>query len=407
MRRTHEGGGARRGAVSTTRLRWFTGRFITARDLTDEQEYHLERHRLHNRLLHGWGTVCGLAVHPHDRADCAHEWVWVDPGIAIDCRGREIVLPCREAVQWQVDPERTSDEDALAVLCLRYEECLTDPLPAIIGGCDHGTGTEPGRVVERWRLEVHPVGDDPDDLWASLARGDEAGSDTGCGCGEGHGCGGGRDCGCGCGTEGDGCLAPTCELGDCVPIALLSRCRGEAIEVDAERDGLRPAVRRSLPPPPAYLTHVVGTSWEHGRDVAVDDLDDSGGELRVRFDRDLADGEQDRVGVNHHTFLVEIEDSTGARERLPYDPDHPPRVEGREAVFTVHPDVLTGSGRRGATRSLVGDTVFVTLLGDLVHDCHGLPVDADFFGSFPSGDGVLGGVLRSWFYVTDRKEAGA
>src|SRR6186997_2009960 len=114
MRRTHEGGGARRGAVSTTRLRWFTGRFITARDLTDEQEYHLERHRLHNRLLHGWGTVCGLAVHPHDRADCAHEWVSVDPGIAIDCRGREIVLPCREAVQWQVDPERTSDEDALA-----------------------------------------------------------------------------------------------------------------------------------------------------------------------------------------------------------------------------------------------------------------------------------------------------
>ena len=129
-----------------------------------------------------------------------------------------------------------------------------------------------------------------------------------------------------------------------MPIALLSRCRGEAIEVDAERDGLRPAVRRSLPPPPAYLTHVVGTSWEHGRDVAVDDLDDSGGELRVRFDRDLADGEQDRVGVNHHTFLVEIEDSTGARERLPFDPDHPPRVEGARGRVHRPPRRADGVG---------------------------------------------------------------
>ncbi|MEO5851908.1 MAG: hypothetical protein ABIQ15_05295 [Nocardioides sp.] len=389
----------RKGAVRTSRLRWFTGRFITAHDLTAEQEYFLDRHRLHNRLLHGWGAVCGLEVHPHDRADCAHEWVWVDAGIAIDCLGREIVLPCREAVQWQVDPQRTSDEDALAVLCLRYDECLTDPLPAIVGGCEQGTATELSRVVERWRLEVHPLSDDPQDPWTALVRGDRVG------CGHDGGCAGD----CGCSTPGDGgCLQPACPLGDCVPIALLSRCRGEAIAVDAERDGLRPAVRRSLPPPAAYLTHVVGTSWEHGMDLAVDDLDARGGELRVHFDRDLADGEQDRVGINQHTFLVEIEDSTGARERLPFDPDHPPRVEdGCVAVFTVHPDVLHGSGRRGGTRSLVGDTVFVTLLGDLVHDCHGLPVDADFFGSFPSGDGVLGGVLRSWFFVTDRKEAGA
>jgi hypothetical protein len=73
----------------------------------------------------------------------------------------------------------------------------------------------------------------------------------------------------------------------------------------------------------------------------------------------------------------------------------------------VHPDALRGSGRRGGPRSLAGDTVFVTLLGDLIHDCHGLPVDADFFGSLPSGDGVRGGVLRSWFFVTDREEAGA
>jgi hypothetical protein len=401
---THEGAGAGRDAVTTTRLRWFTGRFLTARDLTDEQDYHLERHRLHNRLLHGWGVVCGLQVHPHQRQDCEHEWVWVDQGIAIDCHGREIVLPCREAVKWPVDPERTSDEDAHAVLCLCYDECLTDPQPAIVAGCEHGTATEPGRVEERWRFEVHPVDDepeDPHDPWAALARGDEPGHDHGCRCG-GHG-----DCGCGS-PGGDGCLTPACALGDCVPIALLTRCKGQSIEVDAEREGRRPAVRRSMPPPATYLTHVVATNWQHAGDLDVDDLEKAAGELRVTFDRDLAAGDPSRVGVNEHTFLVEIEDSTGARERLRFDPDHPPRVDdGRVAVFTVTPDALRASGRRGATRSLVGDTVFVTLLGDLVHDCHGLPVDADFFGSLPSGDGVRGGVLRSWFFVTDRKEAGA
>lgn len=395
MRRTNEGSRSRNDAVRTTRLRWFTGRFMTARDLTDEQDYHLERHRLHNRLLHGWGTVCGLEVHPHDRADCDHEWTWVDAGIAIDCRGREIVLPHREAVRWEIDPKLTSDQDALAVLCIRYDECLTEPLPAIVGPCEHGTATEFGRVVERWRLEIHPVGDDPNDRWTRLIRG--AATDPTCS----------DDCG-GADTCRDGCLDPVCTLGDCVPIALLSRGRGEAIQVDAERDGIRPGVRRSLPPPTSYLTHVVHTSWKHATDVPLAELDDADGELRVRFDRNLANGQQDSVGINPYTFLVEVEDSTGARERLPFDPEKAPRIEnGCEAVFTIDPDFLRGSGRRGGTRKLVGDTVFITLLGDLIHDCHGLPVDADFFGTFPTGDGVKGGVLRSWFFVSDRKETGA
>ena len=54
-----------------------------------------------------------------------------------------------------------------------------------------------------------------------------------------------------------------------------------------------------------------------------------------------------------------------------------------------------------------GRQVFVTVNGDLIHDCHGLPVDADFFGTFPTGDGVRGGVMRSWFFVTDGNEVRA
>ena len=79
---------------------------------------------------------------------------------------------------------------------------------------------------------------------------------------------------------------------------------------------------------------------------------------------------------------------------------------GCEAVFTIDPDFLlrvraaAGPARWSATPSSS------RCYGDLIHDCHGLPVDADFFGTFPTGDGVRGGVLRSWFFVTDGKEAG-
>jgi hypothetical protein len=394
MRRTAEGAESFEHASRTTRLRWFTGRFITARDLTDEQEYHLGRHRLHNRLLHGWGTVCGLGIRPNQRPDCAHEWVWVDPGIAIDCLGREIILCHREAVHWEVDPSRTTSEDGLAILCIRYGECYAEPLPAIVSDCSHGGATEPGRVVERAELEVHPITDDPDDRWARLLRG---GGDLDAGCRE--------DCADPASGRG-GCLEPVCEFGECVPIALLSRCKDESIRIDVDQDGVPRNVRRVLPPPAAYLTHIVGTSWEHGSDFAIDALIDSGGELRVRFDRELGAGEENRIGVNPFTFLVEIEDSTGSRERLDFDPGHPPRVEnGCEAVFTIDPDALRASGRRGGESRLVGDTVYVTVYGDLIHDCHGLPVDADFFGTFPTGDGIKGGVLRSWFFVSERKEA--
>ena len=45
-----------------TRLRYFHGRGLSALDLRREQTFHLEKHRLHNRLLHGWGIVCGLDI---------------------------------------------------------------------------------------------------------------------------------------------------------------------------------------------------------------------------------------------------------------------------------------------------------------------------------------------------------
>ncbi len=49
---------------SYKRTRYFHGMLLTERDFQEEQIYHQEKRRLLNRMLHGWGVVCGLGVKP-------------------------------------------------------------------------------------------------------------------------------------------------------------------------------------------------------------------------------------------------------------------------------------------------------------------------------------------------------
>src|SRR5215475_13399483 len=76
--------------LMTERIHYFTGRHMTARDFKDADAYHRSHRHLHNRLLHGWGIACGLDVHPHPRPECG---VIIRCGLALDCCGREIVVP--------------------------------------------------------------------------------------------------------------------------------------------------------------------------------------------------------------------------------------------------------------------------------------------------------------------------
>jgi hypothetical protein len=71
------------------RLRFFDGQFLKDQDFVDEQKYHLDRQRRHNRFLHSAGIVDGLAVTIPATATAT---VAVGPGVAVDRRGRQIVL---------------------------------------------------------------------------------------------------------------------------------------------------------------------------------------------------------------------------------------------------------------------------------------------------------------------------
>lgn len=69
------------------RLNYFSGEFLIDRDFNEEQAYHRDLRRRHNLHLHTWGVANGLEV-----KQTGEKSLEIDPGMAIDKDGRELVL---------------------------------------------------------------------------------------------------------------------------------------------------------------------------------------------------------------------------------------------------------------------------------------------------------------------------
>src|SRR5579872_3140896 len=148
------------------RNHYFTGKLLVERDFSDEQRFFLGKERRHDRYLHGWGTVCGLKVVQHPTPACQSQYVLVQPGVAIDCCGREIVVPCvdtfdvraRVLAAWQAVHGTTSQPDTTPhrlQICIRYAECPAEQIPALFDGCGcDDTSCQPNRILERYQLDV-------------------------------------------------------------------------------------------------------------------------------------------------------------------------------------------------------------------------------------------------------------
>src|SRR4051812_16297228 len=89
------------------RPRYYARQLLTPAELTLEQQYFRDKMRRHNRLLHGWGVVCGATVCliPKDGSDQnpaagqtippdqAKPWVVrVTPGYILGPYGDEILI---------------------------------------------------------------------------------------------------------------------------------------------------------------------------------------------------------------------------------------------------------------------------------------------------------------------------
>lgn len=152
---------------SPRRFNPVTGMMVTDGDWAADQNYH--RTALSGALqrLAGRGVACGLIPSAHPNPDCRDRYVIISPGVAIDCCGRQIVVPESETLDLEAYPQvqALAEEEAGdgeeapplhdLLICVRYLECPTDYLPVLYDDCGCQDGrTAPSRILERWCLEI-------------------------------------------------------------------------------------------------------------------------------------------------------------------------------------------------------------------------------------------------------------
>jgi len=143
------------------RNNYFTGKLMVERDFTDETRFHMEKLRHHQQQLHGWGVVCGLKVKQHPNEKCRDRFVCIEPGSAVDCCGRDIVVLEEECIDISQLPEIKAlkdkeDTDAHKLqICIRFRECPTEDIPVLYDdcGCDD-TKCAPNRILESYDIGV-------------------------------------------------------------------------------------------------------------------------------------------------------------------------------------------------------------------------------------------------------------
>ncbi|MEN6350354.1 MAG: hypothetical protein ABFD08_13300 [Syntrophomonas sp.] len=129
------------------RNRYFYGKLLTVRDFEIEQKYNNDKRRLTNRLLHGCGIVSGLQVVYVDE-----KTVSVEPGIAIDGSGREIVVSSPVTQKLSLLPGFSeNDLSQIAYLYIAYDEKGKEPVHSIAKTEEE---SEYNRVAEGYRLFI-------------------------------------------------------------------------------------------------------------------------------------------------------------------------------------------------------------------------------------------------------------
>jgi hypothetical protein len=101
-----------------SRLNYFKGFFTTAGDWTAEQNYHIEKRKLHNRRLHSPGVVQGEGLEMALEARGGLQ-ITLLPGVAIDGEGNEICVT--DPMTFVVDPAAFA-LPATVFIGIRYTE---------------------------------------------------------------------------------------------------------------------------------------------------------------------------------------------------------------------------------------------------------------------------------------------
>ena len=174
------------------RPRYYPRQIITPDDLTLEQDYFRNKFRRHNRLMHGWGVVCGakVCVTPisvtADNIASYQPWmVTVTSGYVLGPYGDEIILDCCRAIDvrigattgvtgdpcvqasdpWCTDVYQPRTANAPLYIAVKYKECRSRPVRVQPMGCGCNDNTcEYSRLQDGYEIGVLtscPDGDTP------------------------------------------------------------------------------------------------------------------------------------------------------------------------------------------------------------------------------------------------------
>lgn len=117
------------------RNKYFYGKLMTVSDFELEQEYFNGKRYLLNRLIHGKGLLSGffqIELQPQENSDEVIIW-FRDGGVALDCLGREIVVPIdtKKSVKTKEGkPLKRSEIKDSPYLYLRYRLAVSQTVKA-------------------------------------------------------------------------------------------------------------------------------------------------------------------------------------------------------------------------------------------------------------------------------------
>ena len=145
------------GLATPTRNRFFYGQLLGVHNFELETDYTIGQRRLLNRLVLGYGVVCGLNVELVRDGTAVVIW----PGLAISRRGEEIVVSQRtqpipipdEVLRGAVERARERKTDPCVQVLICYHECSGDPAPVLAGDCSLPDPCTPSTIREQYRVE--------------------------------------------------------------------------------------------------------------------------------------------------------------------------------------------------------------------------------------------------------------
>jgi hypothetical protein len=160
------------------RPRFFAGQILSEDDLNRLETYFIDKNKLHNRYLHGWGVVCGLEV----VCSSCGDRVSVQPGYALSPCGDDIIVCAPDT----------------ALICDLINKCRpTDHPDPNCPPLAHGDPGDCGDAIDSWVLAI--CYDEKPSRGITALRGSSGSS-----CCSKCACGGSGNCGCGCHGKGGG-----------------------------------------------------------------------------------------------------------------------------------------------------------------------------------------------------------